>query len=255
MTSIIPLVSHFSLWPFFLMYARVLGAIAICPLFSNDFLNNFLRACLAFVLTVVVAAGYYDAPLSDSLLTKILLLVSNVAYGSLIGYFLSLPIWLVESCGNIIDTQRGEQMGAMLNKLTGTQASSIGKLMAKAFITYLVVNNGLLFFIDTVYGSFKLVPLNHLLPVISLHNIDNYISIFASYLYWVAVLVLPLIAVMLLVDIILGLISTFIPQLNVTIIAMPIKSVVALLILSIYIGSLFHNVFIQFVVHVRQVSL
>ncbi len=246
------IIDQYPIWPLFLIFARILGAMMICPLFSKNYLSAFLRAALALVFACMFYPAYAHLETGNGYLSHAMLLFSNLAYGALIGYLLSLPIWLIESCGRITDTQRGEQMGAVINQITGTPSSSIGKLVVQAFIAYLVINNGLLFFIDTVGGSFIIVPINNLLPVLDAMHINKYIEIFSSYLYWVAALTLPLIVVMLFIDLILGLISSFIPQLNVTIISMPIKSVVALFILTLYLGSLFHNVFTQFLTQIRQ---
>jgi len=241
------IIANLQVWPLMFVFARILGAIAVCPLFSTSFLSNLLRASLALLITAIIYPKFIFLPTSADYLPNVVLIFSNFCYGGLIGYLLSLPIWLIESCGNLIDLQRGEQMGAVLNQLTSTPASSIGKLMVKAFITYLVVNNGILFFFDSIMNSFTLVTPNQLFPVISAPQVSKYIGFFSSYLYWVVALVLPLLAVMFLIDAVLGLISSFLPQLNVTVISMPIKSASVLLILSIYIGYLFHNVFTNFI--------
>lgn len=253
MITILTLIlQKYQIWPLILIFARILGAMIICPLFSKNYLSAFLRAILALIFACIFYPAYLHIETGNGYLSHAILLFSNLAYGALLGYLISLPIWLIESCGRVIDMQRGEQMGAVINQITGTPSSSIGKLMVQAFIAYLVINNGLLFFIDTIGSSFFLVPINNLLPVLDNTHISKYIDIFASYLYWVAVLTLPLIVVMLFIDLILGLISSFIPQLNVTVISMPIKSVVALFVLALYLGSLFHNVFIQFLTQIRQ---
>ncbi len=242
----------FSLWPLSYLFMRILGAINLCPLFSSNFLSAVLRSSLALLLAGVIYPSYINLQLTDSVFLDILLLFSNYAYGALIGYLLSLPIWLIESCGNIIDMQRGEQIGSIVNQLTETPSSSIGKLMVKAFTVYLVVNNGILFFFETVFGSFAIVRLNQLFPVIDAKHITLYIKLFTSYFYWIGVLSVPVILVLFLIDILLGLISSFLPQLNVTIISMPIKSTGAMLVLSIYLGYMFHNVFTQFIIEIRK---
>lgn len=242
-----------SLWPLVFLFVRILGAVNICPLFSSSFLSSLLRSSLSLLLAALLYPKYMHQEASASFLLNIILLFSNFCYGTLLGYFISLPIWLIESCGNIIDMQRGEQIGSIVNQLTGTPTSSIGKLLVKAFTTYMVINNGLLFFFDMTFASFKVIKLNQLFPVIDAHHLTQYIHLFESYFYWIAVLSLPVILVLFLIDILLGLISSFLPQLNVTVISMPIKSIGALLILSIYLGYMFHNVFTEFIVEMRSV--
>jgi type III secretion protein T len=242
----------YSLWPLLLIFGRIIGAMVICPLFSSAFLSTFLRNSLALLLAALIYPVYALNTSDLTIVKGCLLLFSNVCYGALIGYFLALPIWLIESCGSLIDLERGEQLGAVINQITGTPSSSVGKLLARAFITYLVINNGLLFFLDTLYNSFTVVAPYQWLPNIDLTQWGKYLNSISAYVFWVAILVLPLLVLMLLIDFILGLISSFIPQLNVTIIAMPLKSIAVLLILSIYIGYMFHNVFAHYIVQIRQ---
>lgn len=242
-----------SIWGIFFIFARLMGAMSICPLFSSSFLSYLLRASLSIVLSFFVYSSFNKLHIQDDFFINILLLASNYLYGVLLGFVLSFPIWLVESSGNLIDNQRGEQMGAIINQITNNPASSVGNLISKAFLTYLVINNGFLFFFETLFKSFLIVPINNLLPIIDSLHISMYIKFVADYFYWVVILILPIILVIFLVDIILGLISSFIPQINVTIISMPIKSLVAIFLLSLFIGTVFHNVFTKFLTNMYTV--
>lgn len=242
------------LWLVFMIFARFLGAINMCPFFSDKFLSMMLRSSLAFVLACIVVPHYSIVDLSNMYwLNKVILVASNFLCGAVIGYVVSLPIYAIESCGNIIDMQRGEQMGSIINPATKNPASSVGKLLSQAFIVYLVVNNGLLFFFNLIFSSFDTMPLNNLLPLLDATHINKYVTLIAEYFYWVVVLALPVITLMFFIDMILGVISSFIPQLNVTVLAMPIKSISALFMLSIYIGYLFHGVFIKLLIQSKNV--
>ena len=238
-------------WLVLLIFARFLGAIAIHPIFYGSHISAFLRACLALLLSVVLAPHYATLNLDISWIYKVILIFSNFLYGSVLGFFLGFPLWAIESCGKIIDAQRGEQAGAIISKTTNNPSSSSGTLMLWAFMVYFVVNNGLLFFIETIFNSFELVPLNKLAPILDIQHINQYITLFSDYFYWVIVLVLPVIVVMLFVDVVLGTLSSFIPQLNVTILSMPIKSATGLFLLSMYLGYLFHNIFVKLIIQIK----
>ena len=244
-----------ALWLIFMAFARFLGAMSISPLFSSSFLSLLLRASLSLMLACLVYPSSQSLLLGDNYLGNVLLVASNYVYGCMLGYFISFPIWLIESSVNLIDMQRGEQIGAIVNQLTNNPASSIAKMLTKGFITYLVINGGLLFFLDIIFKSFSVIPLNNLIPLLDANHIQQYIKFIVDYFYWVVVLALPMIVAMFLIDIVLGLISSFIPQMNVTVISMPIKSSGALILLSIYIGSFFHNVFIKFIPNFKALLL
>lgn len=239
------------IWLLFIIFARFLGAIVIHPLFSGEYLSKILRSCLALLLSIVVFPHYMTLDLNIFWLNKVILLFSNFIYGTVLGFFLAFPIWAIESCGKIIDIQRGEQAGAVISKITNNPSSSSGKLLTWAFMLYFVTNNGILFFIQTIFNSFEIVPFNKILPILDISHINQYIKLFGDYFYWVIILVLPVLLGMLFIDIVLGITSSFIPQLNVTILSMPIKSTVGLFLLSMYLGSLFHNIFVKLIVNIE----
>lgn len=247
------LYTHNVLWVILFTYARFMGAMSICPLFSASFLSFLLRSSLSIVLSFFIYSSFKLIVIQDNLIVNLLIVLVNYLYGVLLGYILSFPIWLVESSGNLIDNQRGEQMGAIINQITNNTASSIGNLITKAFLIYLVINNGFLFFFETIFKSFLILPINNLLPLIDSHHISLYIKFVADYFYWVIVLILPIILILFLIDLLLGLISSFIPQINVTVISMPIKSLVAIFLLSLFIGTVFHNVFTKFLTNAYKV--
>ncbi len=237
-----------SLMLILLIFARFLGAISVHPMFSSSILSSLLRNSLSLMLAILIFP-YLRANTQLNLnnpFMMILLIAGNYCYGYLIGFFLSFPIWLIESCGNIIDTQRGEQAGAIMNKLTSNPASSIANLLTKAFMVYFVINNGLIFFFDTLFRSFSVIPVDNLLAALTQMHINDYTHAVSQYFYWVIILVLPIIVALFLLDLIFGLIGAFIPQMNVTVIAMPIKSALALFLLTMMCGYIFHNILIKF---------
>ncbi len=241
-------------WLILLIFARILGAVNMCALFTDTYFNSLLRNSFALVLSLILIPYYNNLDLSNlTWLAKVILLVSNFMCGSLIGFFMSLPIYAIESCGNIIDMQRGEQMGAIINQITKNPASTVGKLLSKSFMVYIIFNNGLLFFLNLVFNSFTVLPVNSLFPLLDLTHINRYLFLMSEYFHWVVVLALPLITIMFFVDIILGVVSAFIPQLNVTVLSMPIKSISALFVLSLYISFLFHNIFMKILIHVKDI--
>ena len=241
-------------WTFLCVFARIFAAISVSSFFPSTDLPKLFRASLAFILTIVITPALFKQyPSENSAFTNFAWIFANYIYGFILGYLLSFPVWIIEACGNIIDMQRGEQMGSILNPLTGSQSSSIGRLLTRAFLTYFIIHNGLLYFINTLYTSFQVIQFNSISFLLSRQNVENCISMFTKYIYLSVDLVLPIIVALLLVDLILSLVSSFIQQLNVTVLSMPIKSTIALLILCICVGDLFHNVFTKFISQTKVV--
>lgn len=233
------------LWTFFFVAARFLGAMTICPLFNDAFVTKMLKVLLAAMFAAIVFPRYIDAAVaSNNFMYLGMLLTKEFLLGVILGYLFSIPIWLIENIGNLIDTQRGEQFGAVVNPLTKNPASSISKLLLQGFIAYLASIGGLLFLIKFLMLSFVNWPPSQFSFASSHYAV--LIQVFCDYFYSLVVLSLPVLLPMYLLELILGIFSSFIPQLNVTVIAMPLKSLLAMVILVIYVGSLYHFVIARF---------
>lgn len=232
-------------WIYFLITGRFLGAMIICPLFSEGLFPRMLKMILALLFALIVVPRFWEVAVPDNDILCMALLAKEILIGALMSYLFSFPLWLVENIGNIIDLQRGEQFGAVVNQLTKDPASSISKLLFQGFMAYFVSVGGIVFFIKLVAMSFLIVAPTDFFP--HLVSADVVISAFAQYFYWLVVLALPVVFAMYLLELILGLFSTFIQQLNVTVLSMPLKSILAIFILIIYLGSLYHFVILRFV--------
>lgn len=232
-------------WIYFAICCRFMGAMSICPLFNDSLLPRTIKMMLAMLFSLLLVPCYLNNPVSSLMLLNALSLGVELCYGALIGYVLSLPLWLVENVGNLIDIQRGEQFGATVNQLTKNPASSISKLILQGFMGYFASIGGILYFIKIIGLSFLIVAPGKFLP--NALNIELIIRLFSSYFYWIIVLALPIIFAMYLLELTLGLFSTFVQQLNVTVLSMPLKSMLALFVLAFYLASFYHFVIVKFV--------
>ena len=110
---------------------------------------------------------------------------------------------------------------------------------------------GLLFMamLATVYASYELWPVTTLIPFSTLTSIDIPLF-FAGRVGWLMLIMVllsgPIVVACLLTDVSLGLINRFASQLNVYILAMPIKSGVAMFLLLFYFMLLMSNTFNMF---------
>ena len=241
------LFSFSSFWIVLIIASRAYTTLAFCALFNDEHMPRMLKMLISFALALCLLPVFSDYYIdhSFSLLFCLMLLVKELAVGALIGTIFSFPLWLVENVGNLIDMQRGEQFGAIINQLTKTPSSSISKLLFQGFIVYLIVNGGIFILLKSLFLSYNIIPCFNF-NISLAHGLQFYIELFSNYFYWVVVIALPILFAMFLAEIILGVMSSFIQQLNVTVIAMPIKSLVAMLLLVFYIGVIYHEAITHF---------
>ncbi len=159
-----------------------------------------------------------------------------------LGLLAGLPFWAVESAGVFMDNQRGAAQAEGTEILTGKSVSPMGGLLFQCLVYMFFTSGAFLAFMGLVYASFEFWPVTHLLPIPFGSTVPLY---FAGKVAWLMTFVLlisaPIAVACLLVDISLGLINRFSPQLNAYVLAMPIKSGLAALLLCLYLGLLLHH--------------
>lgn len=148
--------------------ARMLGLIAILPVFKRTELGRAILGVIALAMSLPVLGGHraeMEALPLDSLWFVGGLMVKEFGVGALIGIFFAIPIWAVQAGGEIIDTQRSiAGQGGAHDPSTGDQASVTSSLLGLAAITVFVTEGGLALTISTIWGSYAAWPLTDFLP-------------------------------------------------------------------------------------------
>lgn len=221
---------------------RVLAVFAMLPLFNSQILPGLLRNTMAMAMCLVmlpVMMGFLENHPPISLQLMPLLLMKEAIIGVLLGFMMAIPFWGLEAVGFFIDNQRGASIASSFNPLTGNDSSPLGIMFNQSFMVYFLVSGGFALMLTVVYNSYMLwSPLEFSLSFhrdaakTLLLQLDRLMSLGI-------VLSAPVILVMFLAELGLALISRFAPQLQVFFLAMPIKSGVAVFMLTVYIGTLF----------------
>jgi type III secretion protein T len=141
--------------------------------------------------------------------------------------------------GFLLDNQRGASIASTLNPLTGNDSSPLGLLFNQAFIVFFLLSGGLYLLLEILYGSFKLWPVFGWFPELRLESMPFFIEQLVRLVSLALLLAAPGMVVMLLAELGLALISLAVPQLQVFFLAMPIKSALVLLVLLVYLSTLF----------------
>jgi type III secretion protein T len=167
------------------------------------------------------------------------LFAKEYAIGFLIGFLIAWLFWAVQAAGAFIDNQRGAAIASSIDPLQGHETSPLGILFSQAFLTYFFTIGGFLLVIDLLYSSFQVWPVTRGLPIVSEAVPSFFLGVMDSGMRLMFVLAAPIIALMFLAEFGLAIISRFAPQIQVFILAMPIKSAIAILILIFYFSTMF----------------
>jgi len=223
---------------------RMLVVFLLLPIFSKQLIPGLLRSAVATALVMPAAVMLFPmvqaASPADLDGARILgILVKESVAGLVLGYLLALPFWAMEAVGFLIDNQRGASVAATINPLTGHDTSPLGILFNQAFIVFFFAAGGFSLFLDVVYQSYQMWPVLGWTPSFDSAMPAAALGILDSLVRMALLLAAPVMIAMFLAEIGLGFVSRFAPQLNVFVLAMPIKSALAMLMLAVYAATLF----------------
>jgi type III secretion protein T len=157
------------------------------------------------------------------------------------GYTILWFFWSVQAAGAFIDNQRGAAIASSIDPLQGHETSPLGMLFSQAFITYFFAVGGFLLVIRLLYVSYVEWPIYEALPIYPEDFPALMLSLLDLGMRLAVVYAGPIIAIMFLAEFALAMVSRFAPQIQVFILAMPIKSAIAMAILIFYIPLLFRH--------------
>ncbi|WP_068310280.1 type III secretion system export apparatus subunit SctT [Polycladidibacter hongkongensis] len=161
--------------------------------------------------------------------------LKEYAIGFLIGFLISSLLWAVQAAGSLIDNQRGAAVASSVDPMLGNESSPMGDLFGRAFVLYLFLTPGFFFILGLVYHSYQVLPISAFIPPISERFPEFILGIVDNAMRLMFVLAAPLVVLMFLSEFALAIISRFDPQIQVFVLAMPIKSGIAAILFTFYL--------------------
>ena len=166
------------------------------------------------------------------------LIFKEAVLGVLLGILLSMPFWLFESVGALLDNQRGALIGGQLNPSLGPDATPIGHLFQQLSVFLLIVTLGLGSLTQVIWDSYLIWPPTVWLPTLASGGYALFIELLGDTFTHMVLYAAPFIALLLMVEFAIALLSLYSPQLQVFVLSMPAKSLAGLCFLLLYLPQL-----------------
>ena len=212
------------LWPFF----RVLALFAVLPILSQRSTPIRVRVGLAFLVALSAQASLPVMPVVplDSPVAFMILL-QQVIIGISIGFTVRLIFAAIELAGEIIGLQMGLNFAGFFDPITASQSTAVSRFFSICISWLFIIINGHLMVIAVLVNSFESFPVApvpmEFLKTVKLHTLGA--EIFSLGL-WIA---LPLVAMLLFINLVLGVISRVAQQLSIFSIGFPLTVSVGLI--------------------------
>lgn len=208
-----------------LIFIRITAFIVICPGFSFKGLPNIIKIALSFGLSMIIYAISPELELNTQLFHLGILTIKEVLFGLALGYVTNLIFSTVEMAGQLIDFQVGFSMAAVFDPSMGSTVANYGRVYYWLSIALFFILNMHHHIINTLIQSFEYVPITTVdFGGLGVHAI---IRLFALTFELAINLAAPVLIVVLVTDVVLGIISRTVPQINVLMLGMPLKSMIS----------------------------
>jgi flagellar biosynthetic protein FliR len=212
------------LWPFL----RILSLFMTIPVLSQRSVPLRIRVSLAFLITVCAQASLPEMPIIalDSP-TAVLVVIQQVLIGATLGFAARIVFAAIEFAGELVGLQMGLNYAGFFDPSTGGQSTTVSRFFSTTVSWLFIVINGHLLIIMAIVQSFQVFPVGPE-PFAFLRALEPQTwgaEIFKLGL-WIA---LPMIAMLLFINLVLGVISRVSQQMNIFAIGFPITLGVGLL--------------------------
>lgn len=220
----------------FVFLARILPIITLAPFLGAKVLPHPIKMVLGLCLfTIMLPQLLYTTTTQLTFNPYLIILVLKEFFvGTLIGFIISVPFLIVQSTGQIIDHQRGGASLMVNDPSTQTQSSPLGVLFNLILIYIFFLIDGPFLFLNALVTSYELIPADQLLnphffdPAFDIWDII--LKLFNTVMVISIQLAAPALLAILMTDAFLGVANRLAPQVQITFLGMPLKSLLALVV-------------------------
>lgn len=220
----------------FLCMGRILPIIVLVPFFGSHVLPRPVKVTFALSLFVIFLPQLIIETKTQLTFDfyLILILLKEILIGILIGFFINIPFAVVQNTGVLIDHQRGSSSLMTNDPVMQNQSSPLGTLFNYILIYFFFMIDGPFLVLDIISQSYMIVPPDKMLnPTLLTSNsqfIQHIIKIVGNVMILSTQLAAPALIMILMTDFFLGIANRLAPQVQITFLGMPLKSLLALTI-------------------------
>lgn len=220
---------------FMAVFFRVGGMLLFAPVFGNANIPLPVRVAIslmfAFILYPSVDKSKFTLP--SDIISYAFVVFKEIAIGAVIGFAASIIFSAFTMAGYLISNQMGLDTAAIVDPTseTGEEEQSISIFYNMIAILIFLAINGHHWFIKTTVQSFGMIPLGsfHYTTV----TLSKILSVFKSLFVMGIKISAPSLVVLMLTVVVLGLMTKVAQEINVFIVAFPIKILIGFLILIV----------------------
>lgn len=222
-----------------LALARLLPIIIHSPFLGARLLPHPVKMALAISLFAIFLPSILvnmQGPISFNT-TLLFLMLKEMFIGFGLGVIISVPFIVVQNVGMLIDNQRGGASLMVNDPTIQNQSSPIGTMFNMVLIYLFFVIDGPFYFFNAIVISYEIMPIDQFIGP-HFFNKDTafwklQFDLLNKVMLLTTQLVAPALVTILMTDMFLGIANRLAPQVQITFLGMPLKSLLALMIVAL----------------------
>jgi flagellar biosynthetic protein FliR len=231
---------------FFLIFLRVGAILMSIPVFDSKSIPLFFKIALAFATSIILfpMLRVDPVPMATSVFSLAVGAAGEILLGLIIGFSVKLIFAGIQLAGQLAGYQMGLALANVIDPSTSEQVPLLAQFNNLFGLLIFISINAHYLFIRALTHSFEMVPPFNV--NFSSALMEHLIKMSGN-MFVIGIQVgAPVIAALLITSVAFGLIARTVPQMNVFIVAMPLKIGVGLLFLGFglpYFSVFLENVF------------
>ena len=218
---------------FLLIFVRVANFVYIAPFFSMSNTPSRVRVGLAFFISVLLYQTGPEQEVSYDTLTGYTIIVMKEAVtGFLIGFGANLCTAVVSFAGQIADMEMGLSMASLFDPATKQQTTITGVYYNYMVLLLLMISGMHRYLLKALAETYELIPINGAV----FHDdalLQALITFMGDYIIVGFRICLPIFAVMIILNAVLGILAKVSPQLNMFAVGIQMKVLVGFCVLFV----------------------
>ncbi len=211
--------------------ARAAGFVFMAPPFNSRTIPGPVKGALAMSLSLLLSTQIAPTLGEPTAGFLVVATITEVVIGAALGFVVQVLFTAVQMAGDLIDVTGGFSLQPAYDPLAMTQNATIGKLHYLLAVTLLFTSGGHLVMVKGFATSYQGLPVGGEVPVDQL----GAVLLQAVSMMFLAALQIagPMVAVLLLADVALALLSRAAPSLNIFSFGFPVKIMLTLFMLGL----------------------
>jgi len=228
-------------WSFLLVFVRIASFMVSAPVFSGQQIPATYKIGFSAVLSIICVSTIKPLIHEPDQWTLFLLILKEFMVGIVLGLTANILFYAVQLAGSLMDIQIGFSMASLFDPTFGTTAQLTGRLQNILAMLVLFTTDAHHLLIQGILSSFDWVPVLSFVPSWSDGRLSTFLLQCLIQMFMIGfMMAAPIIGTLFVVDAAIGIIARTVPQMNIFVVAPPIKILVYFALYIIVLPGFFY---------------